>query len=268
MTKDFAFQFVPGEYLRDTQCLSEKGQVAYDRIMCEHIRSICSDMDGVCIPKERIDFFCKRLSSEEKWEVLSVLREVGGGFQIEWVAKSVSQRAGYVESRKNNGSSPKTSKKKKKHNKAYAEHSNNNNNSIDNNNLEEENSTSSGENFNSEITQIIEHLNALADRRFHPNNTIYAQHIRARLKDGYTLQELLDIVTLKVKEWKGTEFEQYLQPDTLFNKTKCNKYRDQVRHIQGGHVQVPQLKVVGMKNANIHEQARASFANKYKNQLV
>lgn len=127
--------------------------------------------------------------------------------------------------------------------------------------------SSSGENFNSEITQVIEHLNALADRRFHPNNTMYARQIAARFKDGYTLEELLDIVALKVKEWKGTEMEQYLQPDTLFNKTKCNKYRDQVAQAKRTG-KVNTSKVVGMKNANLREQAAQAFAKKHNIQPV
>lgn len=95
MAKDPAFLFYPGDYLRDTQCLSEKSQVAYDRIMCEHMRNIC-------ISQQQLNFFIKRLSDEEKTEVTSLLKKVEGGFQIEWVAESICKRRDYSKSRAEN----------------------------------------------------------------------------------------------------------------------------------------------------------------------
>lgn len=103
--KDFAFMFKPGDYLRDTQCLSEKAQVAYDRIMCEHMRNIC-------ISQQQLNFFTKKLNDDEKDELLMVLDKVEGGYQIEWVVVSVSERIAYRESRARNrlGKTKNTSK--------------------------------------------------------------------------------------------------------------------------------------------------------------
>lgn len=95
MGKDFAFLFKPGDYLRDTQCLSEKVQVAYDRIMCEHMRNIC-------ITQGQLDFFTKRLNDDEKRELLYILKIVPGGYEIEWVAESIRERIRYGESRRKN----------------------------------------------------------------------------------------------------------------------------------------------------------------------
>lgn len=95
MAKDPAFLFYPGDYLRDTQCLSEPVQVAYDRIMCEHMRNIC-------ISQQQLNFFTKRLNSDQKDELMQVLSKVPGGFQISWVAESIEKRRNYSESRRNN----------------------------------------------------------------------------------------------------------------------------------------------------------------------
>ena len=65
MAKDPAFLFYPGDYLRDTQTMSEGTQVAYDRIMCEHMRNIC-------ISKKQLKFFTKRLSEDEIEELMMV----------------------------------------------------------------------------------------------------------------------------------------------------------------------------------------------------
>jgi len=100
MAKDPAFLFYPGDYLRDTQCLSEEAQVAYDRIMCEHMRNIC-------ISQQQLDFFTKRLTPDQKLEVEMVLTEVDGGYQITWVAESIAKRRDYSESRRQNRSKPK-----------------------------------------------------------------------------------------------------------------------------------------------------------------
>lgn len=103
MSNDPAFLFYPGDYLRDTQCLSERVQVAYDRIMCEHMRSIC-------IAQQRLDFFTKRLNDQEKIELMSVLAMMDGGFCIDWVYQSIMKRRAYSESRSKNGK-----KKQEKH---------------------------------------------------------------------------------------------------------------------------------------------------------
>ena len=95
MAKDPAFLFYPGDYLRDTQTLSEKAQVAYDRIMCEHMRNIC-------ISKQQLKFFTKRLSDEEIEELMFVLTEKEDGFYIDWVAESISKRKAYSDSRSSN----------------------------------------------------------------------------------------------------------------------------------------------------------------------
>ena len=94
-TKDPGFIFYPGDYLRDTQCLSENSQVSYDRIMCEHMRNIC-------ISKKQLKFFTKKLSDDELEELMMVLTEKENGFQITWVAESIVKRRAYSESRRNN----------------------------------------------------------------------------------------------------------------------------------------------------------------------
>lgn len=118
---DPAFLFYPGDYLKDTQCLSEPAQVAYDRIMCEHMRNIC-------ISQERLNFFTKRLTDDQKLEVMSVLERSRDGFQIGWVAKSIVKRQLYSNSRRKNREG-----KGKNISKSYVPHmENENENAIEN----------------------------------------------------------------------------------------------------------------------------------------
>ncbi|MXN91278.1 hypothetical protein GR160_08555 [Flavobacterium sp. Sd200] len=96
--KDPAFLFYPGDYLRDTQCLGEAVQVAYDRIMCEHMRN-------TCIAEAQLKFFTKNLSDDEIAQLKSVLTKTPDGYQIAWVAESFNKRKAYSESRRKNRSS-------------------------------------------------------------------------------------------------------------------------------------------------------------------
>jgi hypothetical protein len=105
MNKGPSFKFFPGEYLRDTQCLSEKAQVAYDRIICEHMRNIC-----IC--KNQFEFFTKRLSEDEIKGLLTVLTKTEEGYQIDWVVESVNKSAAYKDSRRKNRLAEKTKNNK------------------------------------------------------------------------------------------------------------------------------------------------------------
>lgn len=118
MAKDPAFLFYPGDYLRDTQCLSESVQVAYDRIMCEHMRNIC-------ITQQQLNFFTKRLTKDQKDELLQVLTKTLAGFQIQWVAESIEKRRNYSDSRRKNREGHK--KEPKNISKSYVSHMENEN---------------------------------------------------------------------------------------------------------------------------------------------
>lgn len=122
MASDPGFIFYPGDYLRDTQCLSEKSQVSYDRIMCEHMRNIC-------ISQQQLKFFTKRLNDEEIEELMMVLTKDENGYFIKWVVESINKRREYSESRRNNRSKSNKEKPKKDDNisLSYDEHMDNEN---------------------------------------------------------------------------------------------------------------------------------------------
>lgn len=116
-------------------------------------------------------------------------------------------------------------------------------NSIDNNILTKPINNKKREQAFSEIGQrVIVSLNEHSGRKYKPTNELYLKHITARLKDGYTEEQLNEIIIYKCLEWKGTKMETHLIPDTLFNKTNANKYRDQVAHAKESGMTASQVK--------------------------
>ena len=73
------------------------------------------------------------------------------------------------------------------------------------------------------IHQIIDYLNLKIGTRYRANSKSTQSHIKARLKEGYSLQDFLTVIDKKCSEWRGTNMEQYLRPETLFG-TKFEGY--------------------------------------------
>lgn len=78
-----------------------------------------------------------------------------------------------------------------------------------------------------EITKkVIKHLNDKTGSKFKDSTKSTRSKINARLNEGYVLDNFIVVIDKKYNEWKGTEFEQYLCPETLFG-TKFETYLNQ-----------------------------------------
>ena len=72
---------------------------------------------------------------------------------------------------------------------------------------------------------IINYLNEKAGTHYLPDTKETRRCIDARLKD-FTEDDFYTVIDKKVQEWKGTEFENFLRPQTLFG-TKFESYLNQ-----------------------------------------
>jgi predicted phage replisome organizer/uncharacterized phage protein (TIGR02220 family) len=70
---------------------------------------------------------------------------------------------------------------------------------------------------------IIDYLNEKVGSQFRANNKSTQQRINARLKEGYTVDDFKTVIDKMYAKWKGTEYEEYLRPQTLFS-TKFESY--------------------------------------------
>ena len=75
-------------------------------------------------------------------------------------------------------------------------------------------------------TEVISYLNLKSKKNFKVDTASHQKFIKARLKEGYVLEDFKKVVDVMVAKWKGTEYEQYLQPQTLFGN-KMDNYLNQ-----------------------------------------
>ena len=89
-------------------------------------------------------------------------------------------------------------------------------------NLQESN-TSKNTATITDIKYIIEYLNTKAGKTFRHTTKATQSHINARYAEGFKLEDFKRVIDNQCAKWKGTEWEQYLRPSTLFG-TKFENY--------------------------------------------
>ncbi|UXR86198.1 conserved phage C-terminal domain-containing protein [Staphylococcus felis] len=106
------------------------------------------------------------------------------------------------------------------------------NNNSTNNDLTNNNSTNNDVNILSgnptayPYRDVINYLNKQTGKQYKPTTKKNQTVIRARTDEGFTLDDFKKVIDNKVAEWKGTEMEKYLRPETLFG-TKFEGYLNQ-----------------------------------------
>jgi uncharacterized phage protein (TIGR02220 family) len=78
---------------------------------------------------------------------------------------------------------------------------------------------------------IIDYLNEMAGTSFKYSTKQTLDFIKARLSEGYTLNDFKNVIRKKVNEWKGTERAIYLRPITLFSP-KFESYLNQPENVK------------------------------------
>lgn len=74
------------------------------------------------------------------------------------------------------------------------------------------------------IQEVVQYLNAKTGRAFRAKGTSTATHIRARFREGWSLDDFRAVIDSKVKDWGGDpKMAPYLRPETLFG-TKFESY--------------------------------------------
>ena len=80
---------------------------------------------------------------------------------------------------------------------------------------------------------IIDHLNEVCGTHYRPKSEKTKRLIDARFKEGFTVNDFFMVIDKKASMWLGTDFENYLRPETLFG-TKFESYlNEKVRSTNG-----------------------------------
>jgi len=129
--KSPAFLFYAGDYLKDTQLLPVKAEIAYIRILCEHINNLT-------VKHHAIKFITRELDDEERILLFDRLEQLEDGYRIPWVVTAIEKQRAFSESRRNNANAKKGStslpsvKHKHHHKEKENENENDNNKALEN----------------------------------------------------------------------------------------------------------------------------------------
>lgn len=76
--------------------------------------------------------------------------------------------------------------------------------------------------------KVIEDLNQKAGTKYKWQSKQTQSAIKARLDEGFTLDNFCTVHTKKCNEWAGTDMAKYLRPETLYRPSKFESYLNQV----------------------------------------
>lgn len=76
------------------------------------------------------------------------------------------------------------------------------------------------------FAEIISYLNECCGTKYKASTKATQKHIKARMNEGFTLDDFKRVIDIKRAEWIGTDMEKYLRPETLFG-TKFESYLNQ-----------------------------------------
>lgn len=77
-----------------------------------------------------------------------------------------------------------------------------------------------------DASTIVDYLNNKTGSNYRSTTRKTRDLIRARMREGFKVNDFMTVIDKKTNEWKGTDMEKYLRPETLFG-TKFEGYLNQ-----------------------------------------
>ena len=89
--------------------------------------------------------------------------------------------------------------------------------------------------FQKTAFEIIEYLNLKTEKNFKSTTKATTRLIKARLNEGFTVEDFKTVIDNMKSRWTGTKFQQYLVPTTLFgNKFETYLNQGKGEQVDGG----------------------------------
>ena len=193
MGKDPAVLFYTADFLSGTILMDYEQRGKYITLLClQHQKGVLceKDMFKICGEYDE-DVFSKFCKSDD------------GLYYNKRMLDEAEKRKKYSESRSNNRKKKKTEDMSNDVNntsKSYVSH-------MENENI--------NENIN-DIKDIIDYLNIALGTKYRYTTKSIQTHIRARLREGFTVDDFKCVIDKKKRSWMGTDSQKFLRPDTLF----------------------------------------------------
>lgn len=81
--------------------------------------------------------------------------------------------------------------------------------------------------YKENIIEILNYFNRVSGKKYKYTSKVNQSHIRARLKEGFTVEDFKKVIDIKNAEWKDdAKMCQYIRPETLFG-TRFESYLNQ-----------------------------------------
>jgi len=89
------------------------------------------------------------------------------------------------------------------------------------------------------IDNVLRHFIARTGKNIKTSVEAHRKHVRARIRDGYTLKEMIHVIDVKNKQWKGTKMDKYIRIKTLFTPEHFDSYRTESMQSDKHQVSMP-----------------------------
>ena len=80
-----------------------------------------------------------------------------------------------------------------------------------------------------EAVEVINYLNAKTGSKYRATTSANIKPIRARLNDGFSVEDCKKVIDVKTAQWLNSEQSKYLRPETLFRPSKFESYLNECR---------------------------------------
>ena len=225
--KDPAFLFYPNDFILGTYTMSDEQVGIYIRLL-----AISHTKGGKLSERE---FFMINTIRDEYVTSKFILDEQGFYYNERLLEEIKARQSKKEINRENGGKGGNPNFTKGKSNPYYQKDKEKDNQTVMSSVMLKDNQEDNQkiniafENENEDINvikDVITYLNLKALKNYKDVESNY-KFIRARLNEGYTLEDLKKVIDIKVKDWLNTKDAKYLRPETLFNATKFQGYINQ-----------------------------------------
>lgn len=95
-------------------------------------------------------------------------------------------------------------------------------------------------------SRVIDYLNSKTGKSYKATTRKTQALIKSRIDEGFNEEEFFKVIDNKVSEWKGTDYEKYLRPETLFG----NKFEGYLNQDFGAATKEINKKNINIKKGN------------------